>query len=346
MKTWILKILGRFESLWFRDDAIYVPVVRMGIGGPRSFMQLLIRAAKSQGQRVTHNRFARAKAAIIAIAMDPTALRDWKQCNPNAHIIQRLDGVFYDPQKSDYDRVRNADLETVYHELADTIVFQSEYSRLQCEHFLGKSKHAKQSCVILNGTDLQRFVPSSKGDSTGKDRIRFITVGNFRDPEMLKPILIALDALDREFELEIAGPIQTEFLAMVKSRPYARTLGPLNHEALAERLGAADVFLFSFLNPNCPNAVIEAIAAGLPVVSFDSGAMRELCEFNLELLAPVKAIDPVIHKRSEIVSSADGFRTALQRCLEDLPTLRQRTLLARDRFDIDLAVKAYLQLID
>lgn len=346
MKVLILKVLGWLESRWFGSDAIYVPSVRMRIGGPRSFMQLWVRVAKAQGWRITHNRFARAKAAIIAIAMDPSALREWKRRNPNANVIQRLDGVFYDPQKSDFDPVRNVDLETVYHELADIIVFQSKYSRLQCEHFLGKSKNAKHSHVILNGTDLHQFVPVSGGKPTSGNAFRLITAGNFRDPEMLEPILVALDALEHEFELEIAGPIQAELRSKVDERSYARVLGPLNSTVLAEKLRSADVFLFSFLNPNCPNSVIEAIASGLPVVSFDSGAMRELCEFNSDLLAPVMAADPVIHKRSEIEASTDAFRTALQHCLDDLPTFRQRTLLARSRFDISIAVKSYLQLID
>jgi glycosyltransferase involved in cell wall biosynthesis len=340
----ILGLLGRWESLRHGGDAVFIPRVTMQVGGPRSFMGQLITHATKQGVRITHNRFSKARAAIIPIAMEPEALREWKLRNPGSPIIQRLDGVFYDPQKSDYDPVRNAALQAIYHELADVLLFQSDYSRQQCEHFLGPSQHATRQTIILNGTDLDCFHPGNPQEKKGRRPKRFITVGNFRDPEMLGPLLEALDGLEADFILEVAGPVKPDFEALLHSRTYVTCLGTLQPAALAEQLREADVFLFSFLNPNCPNAVIEATACGLPVVGFDSGAMRELCGFNADLLAPVQSVDPVIHKRSELESAAPALRVCIERCLSDLQTYRERALANRTRFDIATALQAYLKL--
>src|SRR5690606_22120330 len=67
-----------------------------------------------------------------------------------------------------------------------------------------------------------------------------------------------------------------------------------NMSEVAEILQASDIFIYSHLNPPCPNSVIEAISCGLPVVGFDSGSMSELLFFSRDLLAYVS--DDVFQK--------------------------------------------------
>lgn len=304
-------------------------------------MKLLEEGFKDKGVTVTHNRLTPAKVALIPIAMNPQLLQQWKK--PGRVVIQRLDGVFYDPDRSDFDEEKNSDLLSVYKTLTDVIVYQSEYSRKQCDHYLGSPRPEVELHTVLNGTDLGLFNPHSNPGRDSSDSIRFITTGNFRDQEMLVPILEALDLLKPEvpFTLTIVGPIVDSDWVKAESRPYVKCLGSLDRSRLATELRNADVFLFSFLNPNCPNSVIEATASGLPVVSYDSGAMRELCSFNEALLVSVN--DHLIHRRSDLQFMP--FLKKIKLCMGSLGQYKSRVLTAREGFSIDSAVDRYLEIL-
>jgi glycosyltransferase involved in cell wall biosynthesis len=84
----------------------------------------------------------------------------------------------------------------------------------------------------------------------------------------------ALAWLDREldhtrYELTFAGraPARYEHVALV---------GPLDSNALAELLRAQDVYVAPSYDDPCSNALLEALACGLPAVYRDSGGHPEL----------------------------------------------------------------------
>jgi glycosyltransferase involved in cell wall biosynthesis len=86
-------------------------------------------------------------------------------------------------------------------------------------------------------------------------------------PSVPVRLLIAGDGPDRaRLEREIAA----------SGNPAAvRLLGW--REDVPELLTAADAFVFPSRTEGMPNAVLEALAAGLPVVASDIPALRELC---------------------------------------------------------------------
>jgi colanic acid/amylovoran biosynthesis glycosyltransferase len=68
-----------------------------------------------------------------------------------------------------------------------------------------------------------------------------------------------------------------------------RLHGPLDSKAVLSRLQQADAFLLSSLSEGLSNAVLEAMACGLPVVTTDCGGMREAVADGVEgFVVPVR----------------------------------------------------------
>lgn len=84
--------------------------------------------------------------------------------------------------------------------------------------------------------------------------------------------------------------------------------GTVNHDLLPEYLSAADIFVLPTNNEGCSNAVIEAMACGLPVVSSDM-------EFNWDVLNETNSIlvDPY---------DINAIASAIQKLYEN-PGLRE-----------------------
>lgn len=74
--------------------------------------------------------------------------------------------------------------------------------------------------------------------------------------------------------------------------------GPLSHEQIPKYLNASDVFVLPTLHEGCCNAIVEAMACGLPIISSDR-------DFNMDILDRDNAIliDPMsINEISKAIS--------------------------------------------
>lgn len=52
--------------------------------------------------------------------------------------------------------------------------------------------------------------------------------------------------------------------------------GIVNRDVILKNLENEKIFLCLEINPACPNSVIEALSYGIPVIGFDTGALREI----------------------------------------------------------------------
>ena len=162
--------------------------------------------------------------------------------------------------------------------------------------------------LALNSIDLSLFHPMNKKEcreKLGMASDRFIVgfVGGFIERKGDKRVLEAIEQLD-----DVYGA----FAGKGEDKP----CGPkvifckaLKHEEIPVFLNACDAFVLPTLSEGCCNAVIEALACGLPVISSDLPFNHDILNESNSIL-----IDP---------NSVDEIREAIQK-LHDNRTLCER----------------------
>jgi glycosyltransferase involved in cell wall biosynthesis len=162
-------------------------------------------------------------------------------------------------------------------------------ARLQVERV-----RARAISVIPNGLDVSEF-ETRRNRQPGH---RVVVVANLRT-EKGHDVLIdaAPDVLrrfpDARFELVGAGPELASLRDRARARGVAHAFDFLGErDDVPARLAAADMFLLPSRSEAFPNAVLEAMASGLPVVASGVGGILELIDDgHTGLLTP--AGDPV-----------------------------------------------------
>ncbi len=179
--------------------------------------------------------------------------------------------------------------------------------------------------VIRPAVDPGFFRPAPK-PAGGDSAFRIITTGSMIWRKGYEYALTALKILldrgvDARFEIIGDGPERARVLYSARDLGIADRVvcaGTRPPGEVLERLRGADVFLLSSLSEGISNAVLEAMACGMPVVTTDCGGMREAVNDGIEgFVVPVR--DP---------QAAAG---ALHRLAADPDTRNRMGRAGRDR---------------
>lgn len=134
--------------------------------------------------------------------------------------------------------------------------------------------------VIANGVDCDRYSAAPRK----RPIRRIVTVANLREEKGHDTLIVAASLVaERHPDIEIAlvgdGPLRASLVRQVNLRGLrgrVRFLGERND--IPAQLAAADLFVLPSRTEASPNALIEAMAAGLPVVASRVGGIPELIE--------------------------------------------------------------------
>ena len=189
--------------------------------------------------------------------------------------VTRLDGVYFNTAE-DYKK-RNDTIKKNLHK-SDAIIYQSKFGLKMCNQYLGKFKGPKT--IILNGADPDFYSHIKPIQSDYK--YGFIAISRWRPHKRLNDIIESFLLADINNScLYIAGSINRSGLPPKKTKKLPKRiifLGSLSQKVLAAHLLSCKASIHLCWIDCCPNSVVEAIAAEIPVISNNVGGTRELVE--------------------------------------------------------------------
>jgi len=215
---------------------------------------------------------------------------------PHLRMVHRLAGPIGIYRGTDIDVDQRT--QALNAELADATVFQSQYS---ADAYRKIGLAFKDPVVIRNTVDPDIFHTHGRiADPDGKRRIRLIATAWSDNPRKGGPLLAWMDEhLDCErYELTFVGRTKVAF-------KNARVLGPVPSEELAGILREHDIYIAPSQDDPCSNALLEALACGLPAAFLESGGHPELVS---EAGEPFHGTDDVLQALDRIASDVPGYR--------------------------------------
>ncbi|QAZ66032.1 glycosyltransferase family 4 protein [Solidesulfovibrio carbinolicus] len=221
-------------------------------------------------------------------------------CGPAAWLLKQLCGVPYivSLRGGDVPGFQPYDLAGYHKATGPLIRFLWRGAAHVVANSQGLAALARQSAgqtpirMIPNGVDTARFTPAESLEESGP--VRLVFVGRVVHQKGLDVLLTALARLPAgvDYELTIVGdgPLRgalTEQAAALGVLSRLRFAGWAGREAMPELLRRADLFVFPSRDEGMPNAVLEAMAAGLPVIATRiSGNEEVVADGETGLLVP------------------------------------------------------------
>lgn len=329
---------------------ICVPGTTEGSGGPVTFRIQLKKALRARGIEVTPNLSGEISQAILLTGGTRHLLELWQCKRAGTRVIQRLDGlnwrhmiegnVRYKIRSS----LRNRLMILIRDHLADHVIYQSDFARRWWHSWYGPAPCPES--VIHNGVDLSCFQPSPLATYRLQGRAMICIEGNLEADEATISILI--ETHRRLYKKSVisstflCGNVSRTLKDRLKDVEGLKILGSITREEIRDRLMTAGIFLSLDLHPACPNSVIEALAAGVPVVGYRTGSMEELVLPNGGLLAEYKG-DPW---KLEVPHNLAALANLAMRILEGRENYSKGArAIAEERFDLNTMVDAYLRVL-
>ena len=143
---------------------------------------------------------------------------------------------------------------------------------------------AKRTWIVPNAVDTSFFEINAEPPPQAPPRI--LCVGRVCPLKNQNALITALDRLaqTRRFELVFAGKVGeqeaygAEFSRLIASRSWCGRVGFADRDKLRELLCQTALLALPSLEENCPMVVLEAMAAGVPVVGAKVGGVPDLIE--------------------------------------------------------------------
>lgn len=138
---------------------------------------------------------------------------------------------------------------------------------------------ARRTWIVPNAVD-----PSFFEVKPAANPADVLCVANILSYKNQTELIRALDPVAAKYPFRLVflggvrsdNPYGAEFIELVKSRPWCVHAGFADRAALKSHLAAAKLLVLPSLEDNCPMAILEAMAAGVPVAASAIGGIPDL----------------------------------------------------------------------
>ncbi len=326
-----------------------------GVGGMVSFVGKLAEGLRKRGIEVSYDIQDPDNNVILVIGGTRNLLGLWRARQRGARVIQRLDGMNWLHRKRrtglrHYLRAEygNIILALIRGHLVNHVVYQSKFVQKWWENTHGPAKCTYS--IIHNGVDLNIYSPEGSYNRP-TDHYRILLVeGNLKGGydigiqhaiNLVKGLHARKDnGAKLSVEVMIAGQVDQKVIETWsnESECTIQWQGVVPQPEIPELDRSAHLLFSADINAACPNSVIEALACGLPVLAYDTGALPELVQNGAGVIVPFGGdpweletpdVLPLVIAATEIMQHQDTFRAAAR-------------AHAEAAFDLDQMVESYL----
>ncbi len=323
-----------------------------GVGGMVSFQARLIAGLKARGIQVSDDLTDRSCNAILIIGGARNIASLLYARRRGVRIVQRLDGINWlhrrlrtGPRHFLRAEYGNRLLALLRSRVVTHIVYQSGFVRDWWGRQFGP-EHVP-SVVIHNGVDLSAYTPDGPHHRP-TETFRLLLVEGSLQGGYETGLATALGLAERlaesiPLEMMVVGrlspSLQTDY--QKKSRVPILWAGLVPPHTIPEFDRSAHLLFSADINAACPNSVIEALACGLPVSGFATGALPELVTGDAGRLVSYGG-DPWKLDPPDLPALAGAAAEILQDNAHFRAAARQR---AMEAFGLDSMVEKYLQIL-
>ncbi len=317
---------------------------KVGSGGPASFQIRLEEEFRRLGVETTFDPASRPLDAVLVFA----GTRNYgllRKCRrEKIRIVQRLDAINWlhriSPRPMRHflrAEAFNMLLRVIRFFFADRIIYQSQFARRWWEAWYGVPR--AEARVIYNGVPLDQY-PSHGNPHDGS---LLVVEGHLPHDVYLRCLLetanrqlVKKSSLKKMLIMGSADPAWDSIWSLLDPPP--EITGARPYVEVRERQAQAGLYLSLDLNAACPNAVVEALASGLPVIGFDTGSLRELVGRGGEVVE-FEGNPWQLELPRNLDSIGDAGRQVLSRWDSYSQAARQEAV---SKFDIRATAQAYL----
>lgn len=308
------------------------------LGGPRTFQQNLIAWAEQSEEVEVHFDADREDIDAFLVIGGPKKYlgRLLKARRQGIPVVQRLNGMNWIHRRRKtglvyYLHSEAANLAIAFFRrfVCSRIIYQSPFCEERWNRVYGKLR--KPSAVVFNGTDTSRFTPGEISPDLTEQIDFVLAEGSFRygmdfGLDVGTELAIALaERLGRRICMHVAGKTNSDSEERIRQQLAASGIpaevifeGVCTREKLIELERSAAFFFSSEIHAACPNAVIEALSCGLPVIGFDTGALKDVVD-EAGIIVPYGSdpwklekplCGPLIDAAEKVISNNSAFRKA------------------------------------